>query len=429
MNNRNDMNNSNERVVITGMGVVAPNGHGLSHYENALRKGESGIRHHEHLAAHKFACQVGGIPQISDAVKHEYLTEESLLAMNEAMIYGAIAAIDCWNDAGLPKPADEVDWDTGAIIGTGISGLDTIGEKLVPVTNAGRVRRLGSTMVEQVMTSSSSANIGGLLGLGGQVTTNSSACTTGTEAIVNGYLTIKNGRSKRVMVGGTEGSSMYSWAGFDAMRVLSRSYNDDPGKASRPMSATAAGFVPGSGAGILMLESLSSAQQRGVHIYAEVLGVDVNCGGQRNGGSTTFPNPVGVQRCIKSAIKMADIDASEVDLINGHLTATMADPYEVKNWQQALGRPAEQMPLINSTKSLVGHALGAAGGIECVAAVLQLDQGFVHGSINCEDLHEELLPYANSIVHNTQESSAKILAKASFGFGDVNACVVFKKHN
>jgi 3-oxoacyl-(acyl-carrier-protein) synthase len=401
----------------------------LSHYEEALRNGDSGIRHHEHLAEHNFACQVGGIPQNIDTVKHHYLTQETMLAMNEAMIYGAIAAIDCWKDAGLPEPGDEVDWDTGAIIGTGISGLDTIGEKLVPVTNAGRVRRLGSTMVEQVMASSSSANIGGILGLGGQVTTNSSACTTGTEAIVNGFFTIKNGRSKRVMVGGTEGSSMYSWAGFDAMRVLSRAYNDDPTKASRPMSASAAGFVPGSGAGILMLESLSSALERGARIYAEVLGVDVNCGGQRNGGSTTFPNPVGVQRCIQSAISMAGIKGADIDLINGHLTATMADPYEIKNWQLALGREANNMPLINSTKSLVGHALGAAGGIECVAAVLQLAKGFVHGSLNCEDVHEDLLPFAKSIVHNTRESSAKILAKASFGFGDVNACVVFKKYN
>ncbi len=423
------MNNINERVVITGMGIVAPNAHGLEDYEQALRQGQSGIRHHAHLAEHKFACQVGGIPQNMDVIKHNYLSEEALLAMNEAMIYGAVAAIDCWQDAGLPAPGDAVDWDTGAIIGTGISGLDTIGDKLVPLTNGGRVRRLGSTMVEQVMASSSSANIGGILGLGGQVTTNSSACTTGTEAIANGYFTIKSGRSKRVMVGGTEGSSLYSWAGFDAMRVLSRAYNDQPEQASRPMSASAAGFVPGSGAGILMLESLSSAQQRGAHIYAEVLGVDVNCGGQRNGGSTTFPNPVGVQRCITAAINMAGIKGSDVDLINGHLTATMADPYEIKNWQRALGRNADDMPLINSTKSLVGHALGAAGGIECVAAVLQLDKGFVHGSINCEDVHEELLPYANSIVHKTQESSAKILAKASFGFGDVNACVVFKKFN
>ncbi len=425
------MNQTKERVVITGMGVVAPNGHGLGAYEQALRDGISGIKHHAHLAEHKFACQVGGIPQGMDDIKHNYLPEEALMAMNEAMVFGAIAAIDCWQDAKLPAidNQSEVDWDTGAIIGTGISGLDTIGAKLVPLVDAGKVRRLGSTMVEQVMASSSSANIGGILGIGGQVTTNSSACTTGTEAIANGYHTIQQGHSKRVMVGGTEGASLYSWAGFDAMRVLSRSYNDAPEQASRPMSASAGGFVPGSGAGMLMLESLSSAQQRGAYIYAEILGVDVNCGGQRNGGSTTFPNPIGVQRCIQTALKRADISGSEVDLINGHLTATMADPYEVLNWQHGLNVKPQDLPLINSTKSMVGHALGAAGGLECVASVLQLDKGFVHGSLNCEDIHPDLKPFENSVVHKTQKTDAKILAKASFGFGDVNACVVFKKFN
>src|SRR5690606_2254126 len=144
------MSTNNERVVITGMGVVAPNGHGLANFEQALRNGVSGIRHHQHLAEANFACQVGGIPQNIDDIKSDYLTGEALMAMNEAMIFGAIAAIDCWRDAGLAEPGDEPDWDTGAIIGTGISGLDTIGQKLIPLVDNGKVKRLGSTMVEQV---------------------------------------------------------------------------------------------------------------------------------------------------------------------------------------------------------------------------------------------------------------------------------------
>jgi acyl carrier protein len=141
----------------------------------------------------------------------------------------------------------------------------------------------------------------------------------------------------------------------------------------------------------------------------------------------TAPNPRGVQRCIRDALAAAGIAGSEVDLINGHLTATMADPREVKSWQQALGVAAEDLPPINSTKSMIGHALGAAGGIECVASVLQLDRGFVHGSLNCEDLHPELEPYRGSVPHETRPSEARILAKASFGFGDVNGCVIFRK--
>ncbi len=418
------------RVVITGMGVVAANGHGLEAFSAALRAGQSGIRHQPNLEKLGFSCQVAGVPEISDEIKAKYFSSEALLALNSSMIFAGIAGIDCWRDAGFTVPptgGGQVDWDTGAILGTGIGGADTLGENVVPRVNEGKVRRLGSTMVEQSMASAVSAWIGGALALGGQVTTNSSACTTGTEAIINAYFLIKEGRWKRMLAGGAEGASPYIWGGFDAMRVLSRGYNDKPEQASRPMSASAAGFVPSSGAGIVMLESLESAQERGAKIYAEVLGGHVNCGGQRGGGSMTAPNPEGVVRCVRQAILEAGIEPSQIDVINGHLTATMADPLEVKNWLRALECQPEDFPLINSTKSLIGHGLGAAGGIETVASVLQISQGFVHGSLNCDDLHPELESVARAIVHSTRESQAKILAKSSFGFGDVNGCLILGK--
>lgn len=194
------------RVVITGMGVVAPNANGLDDYESALRVGKSGIRFVEKLKELNFACQVGGIPQGIDELKTKYFSAEDLLAMNSSMLYSAIAGIDCWRDAGMPELStdSDPDWDTCAIIGTGIGGLDTCGAKLIPMTDKGKVKRLGSTMVEQTMCSSVSAKLGGLLGLGGQVTTNSSACTTGTEAIVDGFIKIRSGQSKRVIAGGVE---------------------------------------------------------------------------------------------------------------------------------------------------------------------------------------------------------------------------------
>jgi 3-oxoacyl-(acyl-carrier-protein) synthase len=296
-----------------------------------------------------------------------------------------------------------------------------------PMIDGGRTRRMGSTIVEQVMCSGVSARIGGLLGLGGQVSTNSSACTTGTEAIVEAYWQIQAGRAKRMLAGGAEGDSHYTWGSFDAMRVLAANRNQEPERASRPMSASASGFVPGSGAGMLMLESLESALERGARIYAEVLGGQVNSGGQRQGGSMTAPNPLGVQRCIRGALDAAGIRGEEVDAINGHLTATIADPREIASWQAALEVSPKRFPPINSTKSLIGHTLGAAGGIECVASVLELDRGFVHGSLNCEDLHPELEPYRDSIHGETIELEPRIVAKASFGFGDVNGCVIFGK--
>ena len=417
------------RVVVTGVGVLAPNAHGKAAFATALREGKSGIRFHPHLAEAGFACQVGGIPEGVEELQRGYLTDEELLAMNPNMIYAAIAAIDAWTDAGLariPPEANEVDWETGAIIGTGIGGIDTIAEKLVPRVDAGKVSRLGSTMVEQIMSSGNSARIAGILALGNQVSTNSSACNTGTEAVIDAFLRIREGRARRMLAGGSEGPSKYIWAGFDAMRVLARNKNLTPTAASRPMSATANGFVPGSGAGVLMLESLESAEARGARIYAEVLSGFVCCGGHRMGGSMTAPNPRGVQRCIEGALAMAGIDGSQVDAINGHLTATFADPLEVANWARALRLTPDRMPLLQSTKSLIGHALGAAGGIECVASVLELHHGFVHGSSNCDDVHPELLPYRDRIVHRTVERpDLGIIAKASFGFGDVNGCVIF----
>ncbi len=415
------------------MGILAPNGHGLDAYEAALRNGTSGIRFQPLLEELKFGCHVAGVPQGVEELCNEYFTEEQLLAMNSNIKYAGIAAIDAWQDAGFEVPQEDsgtVDWDTGAIVGTGIGGMDTTGERLVPLTDAGKVRRLGSTIVEQVMASGVSAKLAGLLALGNQVTTNSSACSTGAEAIIEAVYRIRSGRAKRMLAGGSEGCSHYSWAGFDAMRVLNRNHNDRPEQASRPMSASAGGFIPGSGCGLLMVESLESALERKARIYAEILGGAINCGGHRMGGSMTAPNPTSVQRCIRMALADADISGADVDAINGHLTATFADPYEIKNWQLALDIPADRMPLVNATKSLVGHSLGAAGGIEMVACVLQLYKGFVHGSVNCEDLHPELQPFAASIVHETRETpQLDILAKASFGFGDVNACLIIKKWN
>ena len=415
-------------MVVTGLGVIAPNGHGLDAFERALRNGESGIRFVPELAELKFGCQVGGVPQNVEEIQGRYLSDEELYAMNPNMIYAAIAAIDAWTHAGLERiaPDQAPDWSTGAVLGTGIGGIDTIAEKLVPKTDAGKVARLGSTMVEQIMSSGNSARVAGILGLGNQVGTNSSACNTGTEAVVEAFLRVREGRAERMLAGGSEGHSKYIWAGFDAMKVLCRTKNDAPAEASRPMSASAAGFVPGSGAGVLMLESLESARARGAEILAEVLGGHVNCGGHRQGGSMTAPNPESVQRCIRSAVAMAGVRPEEIDLINGHLTATFADPHEVSSWSKALGLPPDRMPRIQSTKSLIGHALGAAGGIECVASVLQIARGFAHGSINCQDLHPEIAPFAARIQQRTEEVPVRVVAKASFGFGDVNGCVVFR---
>jgi 3-oxoacyl-(acyl-carrier-protein) synthase len=419
------------RIVITGLGIMAPNGHGLAEYEQALRAGRSGIRFIPKLKELGFACQVGGVPQNFEELRTQYFDAEDLLSVNDNIGYACIAAIDAWRDAGftVPKPdSTEVEWDTGAIMGSGIGGMETIASEVVPKVNNNQIRRMGSTIVQMVMNSSTSAKIAGMLALGNQVTSNSAACSTGNEAIIDSMYRIRNGLAKRMIAGGSEGSSPYIWAGFDSMRVMCRKFNGEPERASRPMSATAAGFVPGSGAGALILEDLETAKKRGAKIYAELLGGAVNCGGHRNGGSMTAPNPESVQRCIREAVADAGISVADVDAINGHLTATFADPYEVKNWATALERTPSNFPWINATKSLVGHCLGGAGAVESVGVVLQIQKGFIHPSVNSEDVHPEIAAFASRIPQTViEDPNVKIIAKAGFGFGDVNSCMIFKK--
>jgi 3-oxoacyl-(acyl-carrier-protein) synthase len=420
-----------KRVVITGMGVAAPNAHGLDNFEKALREGRSGIKYIPLLRELNFSCQIAGIPENFEEIRKGYFDREKLLSINDNIGYASVSAVDAWRDAGfnLPESDDEtVDWDTGVIAGSGVGGMDTIANSVVPMINEGKVRRLGSRIVEQVMNSGTSARIGGLLGAGNQVTSNSSACSTGNEAIIDALWRIRRGLAKRMVAGGSEGATPYIWGGFDAMRVMSRKFNDNPAAGSRPLSASACGFVPGSGGAMLVLEELEAAIKRGARIYAEIIGGYVNSGGQRMGGSMTAPNPEGVKKCIRGAVADAGIDPARIDAINGHLTATFADPYEVKNWAEALGRTPENFPYINATKSMVGHCLGAAGAIESVATALQLYKGFLHPSINCEDVHPDIVEFAGKIPQKCIEfPELRIFAKAGFGFGDVNSCLIFKK--
>lgn len=420
-----------KRVVITGLGVVSPNGVGLSAFTEAIKNGTSGIKHDPELERLQFACQIAGKPELTDELISRYMNDLERRNFNSTgILYGIIAGMDAWQDAGLSiAPADEPDWDSGTIFGTGTSGIDKFREAIYKVDDL-QIRKLGSNAVIQTMASGVSAYLSGKLGLGNQVSSNSSACTTGTESILMAYERIKSGQAARMLAGSTSDSGPYIWAGFDAMKVCTFKHNDDPENGSRPMSASASGFVPGSGAGALVIESLDSALSRGADIYAEILGGYLNSGGQRGTGSMTAPNSMAVQRCIRAALENSGISADQVDAINGHLTATSKDALEVQNWAAALGTKPENFPYINSLKSMTGHCLSAAGSIECVASVLQLKHGFIFPSINCEDLHPQIAELVNKNNFQKQivNQNINILAKASFGFGDVNACIILKKH-
>lgn len=417
------------RVVVTGMGVCAPNGIGLKAFGKAMSEGRSGIRFQPKLAELGFSCQVAGEPLVPEAMVPLYFTPLQLRGLNASgLVYGVIAGCDAWTDAGLPiKEQTAPDPGSGVVFGTGILGADKFREAIYKI-DAGEVRRLGSTSVIQTMASGISAYLGGILGCGNQVTTNSSACSTGTEAILMAYERIVAGKAERMLAGSCSDSGPYIWGGFDAMRILPYAYNLEPARASRPMSATAQGFVPGSGAGALVLESLEAAIDRKAPIYAEILGGFVNSGAQRGTGSMTAANRDAVQRCIREAIRDADIHSNDIDCISGHLTGTGRDSGEIADWAIALDRSDNGFPYVSAPKSLIGHCLAAAGSIECVAALLQMDRGQIFGNANCGDLHPEIasLVAPERIPNKTLAFRPKITAKASFGFGDVNTCIIFK---
>lgn len=421
------------RVVVTGIGAIGPQIGNAAECLQAIQTGKSCVRYLPQLAEKGFQCQIGGIAHV-EAIKTEAWYDYFDLEHASDFIQLACAAgVEAWKSSGLKLPdfeSQQIDWDTGMIIGSGFAGLDVAGRHVVPRTDEGNPKKIGSFGVQHTMGSGAAVQLSAILGIGNQVTSNSNACCTGTEAIVDGFYKIQAGVASRMVVGAVEGFSPYIWGQFDAARVANRKFNDRPNEASRPMSESARGLVPSSGGGVLILESLASALDRGAPIFAELLGGACNSGGQRGSGSMTFPNNDGVIRCLRQAMERSGVKPEEIDLISGHLTATKADPVEVKNWVDALELTPSEFPYINAPKSIFGHALAGAGGLESVACVQQLQHGFIHPSVNCEDVHPEiskLIPVEKIPQNAIEAPSLNLIIKASFGFGDVNSCVLFRK--
>lgn len=419
------------RVVITGMGVVSPIGSTLSDFADALHKGKVGIIYSKDMEEKNFVCRVAGIPK---SVAHNMDTIKRILPEygDKSIIYTLSAGIDAWLDAGFELPqigSNDGNDSLFIIVGSSCAGFDYF-SRMKNIVDDGHVKRLGSWPASNTMHSAPAAFLSGFLGASGRVESLSSACASGTESLAVAYNMIVNGVAEMVLAGGCDPDSPYVWAGFEAMRLICRNGNDEPLSASRPMSELARGFVPSAGAGMFVIENMEHAKARGAKIYAEIVGSCVNSGGQRNGGSMTFPNSSKAVECISKAVKDAKVNLKDIAYINGHLSSTMADSIEVANWCKALELKSE-FPYINSTKSLIGHALGAAGAIETIATILQMKHRFVHASKNCSPLHPEISKIydSNKIPQQTIENvDIEYAAKASFGFGDVNACLIFKSY-
>jgi 3-oxoacyl-[acyl-carrier-protein] synthase-1 len=418
-----------QRVVVTGLGVVAPGAPDITSFESLLREGRSAIEQDPELERLGFACHLSARCALPQASLDRYLDAlDQRRLRNAALRFALVAALEAHESSGLQAPSDDTRARFGVIFGAGVPGIDVLRDGLRDIDD-GRVKRLGSAMIQMQMPSGAAAMLAGRLGFAGQVSCNASACATGTEALCLGIERIRWGLADVLLVGSCESQGAHLWGPFDALGVLCRAFNHAPHQGCRPLSEKAAGFVPGGGAGALVLESLSHALERGAPIYCEVLGGAVNSGGQRHGGSMTASRPLGIIRCIRSALEDARVDGEQVDAISGHLTATVNDPVEVECWAQALNRSGRSFPRINALKSLIGHGLSASGSIELVAAALQLRGQFLHASLNNDDLHPRVrsILHEDCVVRESQSSSFRTLAKASFGFGDVNACAILTR--
>ncbi|PQJ14997.1 beta-ketoacyl-[acyl-carrier-protein] synthase family protein [Aureicoccus marinus] len=422
------MSTRKRRVVVTGIGVCAPGALSADALHDLLLSNGNAIEHFPELQELNFGCQLGAKPAYQEEMLAPYFDKLWQRGLKSAgMVYAVLSGMEAWKNAGLEARPEQRDPQAGMVFGAGVLGVDKLYEAFAQV-DQGNVRRLGSTTVLQTMTSGASAYLAGLLGCGNRISANSSACSTGTEAVILGADWIKQGKAKRMLVGSTSEGGPYVWGGFDAMRVLPRSFNDKVDQASRPMSATAAGFVPSCGAGALVLEDLDTATERGATIYAEYLSGSLNAGGQREGGSLTAPNPKAVRDCIRETINKSGLNASEINAINGHLTATKGDVAEIAAWTEVFAEQQANLPPINSFKGHLGHALAASGSIELVACVNQLKHQVIYGNRNCVDLHPEIAEMAGDrVLQTSRYQSLEAIIKASFGFGDVNASVIFKK--
>lgn len=421
---------ASDRVVITGVGVVAPGASNVLAFDRLLRSGQSSVRHDPRMQRLNFNSHVSGQCSLDTNTLSAALSElEQRRLTSTGIRFALLAGQEALTASGVQCQLEMPDERRSVVFGGSVPSVDVLRDAFA-LTDAGKAKKLGSTAVELQMPSTPAAHLAARFGAGGPVTCNSAACATGTEALLMGYDRIRRGESDLALVGSTEAESPHLWSAFDALRVLAYKYNGEPERASRPLSASANGLVPAAGAGALVLERMSSALMRQAPILAEVLGGHVNCGAQLQGGSMTAQNPQATRKCVKKALDAAGVAPDQIDAISGHLTATQADPLEIACWSDVLERPAHEFPWLNAPKSIWGHALTASGSIELVACVLQLRGGYLHASLNCEDLHPLVAERVNPRrvpAQGVNPERLHVLAKANFGFGDVNACVLLGK--
>ena len=411
-----------KRVVVTGLGALTPIGNNVSEYWEALVAGKSGCANITYFDTEKFktkfACELKNFDPL------EHFNRKEARKLDRFAQYALDSSDEAIADANFEL--DQLDkFRVGVIWGAGIGGLETFQNEMTNFSEGDGTPRFNPFFIPKMIADIAPGNISIKHGFMGPNYTTVSACASSANAMIDALNYIRLGHCDVIVTGGSEAAvTIAGMGGFNAMHALS-TRNESPETASRPFDATRDGFVLGEGAGALILEEYEHAKKRGAKIYAEVIG-----GGMSSDAyHMTAPHPdgIGVERVMLNCLKDAGITPDQVDAINTHGTSTpLGDTAELKAISKVFGKHTEKIN-INSTKSMTGHLLGAAGAIEAISSILSINNNIIPPTINHEVIDENIDPSLNLTLNNAQKREVNIAMSNTFGFGGHNACVVFKK--
>lgn len=411
---------ADRRVVVTGLGMVSPLGLNLKESWDGLIAGRSGIAPVTQLDATAYPSRIAG--EVKGFNPEQYVEPKAVKRYDRFSLFAIASSREAWIDSGLSVDALDAT-RIGTILGVGIGGLRYLEDNHEALLEGGP-RKLSPFLIPAMISNLAPGNVAIDLGFKGINYTITSACTSGTHAVGEAYRMIKDDLQDVVMTGGAEAAiTRLGLGGFGKMKALS-TRNEEPEKASRPFDRDRDGFVIGEGSGSLVLEEYEAAKKRGAHIYAEVVGYGFSCDayhitGQLEGGE-------GAVQCMNLALKSARMNPEDIHYINAHGTSTpLNDPNESLAIKKSFGPWAKEGLLVSSTKSMVGHLLGAAGGLEAVVLAKTIKDGKVPPTINLDNPDEGCdLDY---VAHTAREQKVGAAMSNSFGFGGTNASIVFRQ--
>ena len=420
------MRDGERRVVVTGMGAVTPIGNDVASFWVSLVNGRSGIGPITTFDPSKVAAKIAG--EVKDFDAAETMPRKEVRRNDRYVHFAWAATTEALRDAGLPNPIEDeaLAWRTGAIVGSGIGGINTMIRDIQEATLEG-IDKVGPFLVTAMIPDMAAGYIAIYANVRGPNYATVSACSSSNHAIGDSLNIIRRGEADVMIAGGAEaGIGEIPVAAFSAMRALSTKRNDEPTKASRPFDAERDGFVMGDGAGILVLEELEHAKARGARIHAEVVGY----GATDDASHITLPAPGGrgAVESMRVAIADAGLTTEDVDYINAHGTSTPPnDRSETAAIKTLFGERAYRIP-VSSTKSMTGHLMGAGGGIEAIASIRAIETGIVPPTINQEHPDPECdLDYVPNEARELPDGVAVAMSN-SFGFGGHNATLVFRRY-